>query len=529
VGIINSIASWFTSGGDDGGISSVRFGRKSVAGPVATPTTSLQLSAYYACTRNISEDVGKLPVKILDTKKDGRKVVPTGSPLIKLFVEKPNPQMTVMTMKEVVTSHALGWGNGYMEIVRDTIGRPVELWPIHPSRVIVKCDPETKDIYYEVYQSTLNCGGETVRIESEDMFHLKGLGGDGIVGYSVCKFAAESLGTALATQEFGGAFFGNGSQLGGYLEHPNQMSKEAQDRLKQSLDENHRGSRNAYKTAVLEEGMKWHAATIPPKDAQFIEIKNFQVVDVARWFRMPPHKIQDLSRATFSNIEEQNIDYVNDTLTPWLTRWEEEIKAKLIKIPNRYARFQVQELLRGDQKGRSEFYKGLFNLGALSPNDIRGFEDLDPITDPAADQYYMQTSMATIQSIAAPKEEDMPAEEPQEEPVEQVEQNEDEAIQEEEAEAISPMPLIQDAVARVNTKERKALSRGKPLSAKFYEKQRDYLIESIEPIFKTFRIESKLPKICIFADEHYNSRIESEDKSVEDAYFIDYIEILLNA
>ena len=246
----------------------------------------------------------------------------------------------------------------------------------------------------------------TLVLPQRDMLHLRGLG-DGIVGYSVAQMAAESLGLSLAAQQFGAQFFGNGTHTGGIFTHPQTLSDTAQQHLRESLDRYRIGGDDAMKVLLLEEGMKYETATIPPEDAQFLETRQFQVVEVARWFRLPPHKIQELTHATFSNIEHQGLEYVVDTLQPWLVRWEQELKRKLfVDETDFFAEHQVLGLLRGDQQARSNYYRTLFYIGAVSPNDIRELENQNPIVDedgdldPSGNMYFCQNNLATLQTIA---------------------------------------------------------------------------------------------------------------------------------
>jgi len=502
-------------------------GRKSSAGVRVSPTKSMTLSAYYACIRNISEDVGKLPVKVYENTSDGKKRV-MENPTDKLLTGMPNDEMTRMTFKEVLTAHALGWGNGYAEIQRNGRGEPVALYPIHPARVLVERNGDDQIVYkvYPYQQIQSQQSFEPVPIPQRDMIHLKGLGGDGLVGYSVVKFARESLGTAIATQEFGGTFFGNGLTLGGVLETPNTLTKEAAQRLVESWENRHKGADNAHKIAVLEQGLKWSNTSIPPKDAQFIELRQFQTTEIARWFRMPPHKIQDLERGTFSNIEHQSIEYVQDTIMSWLIRWEQEIERKLLTNTPYFAKFNVNALLRGDQKSRSEFYRNMFNLGTVSINEIRAFEDMNGIGE-EGDKYFMQLNMTTVDKVV----EGQPAAETGGRTM---------TIEH----AIEIMkPVIERTIKRVNDKERKACQRAEKRddreqwAEKFYEDQLNYAETSLEPICFSIvnLLEMPLQKVRdlkekiyhFFSEIHYHSNkshfIQGGKMNLEDLVLLEDI------
>lgn len=388
-------------------ISALSGGRLTTSGEHVSPESAMTLSAYFACLRCISEDVGKLPLIVYkEVKPRGRERL-INSPIYNLLKTKPNNEMSSISFRETLQHWAMGWGNGYAEIVRDGGGVAREMYPIHPSRVTVIRDTSGEILYRVRPSIDLQTGAATGKgdryLRPDEMFHLHGLGKAGIDGYSIAGLAAESLGVGLAAQKFGAAFFGNGTSVGGILSHPGKLSDPAIEKLKKAWNEAHQGAGNAHGLAVLEEGLKYDRTSIPPEDAQFIETRQFSVEDVCRWFRVPPHKIQHLLRATFSNIEQQSIEYVVDCLMPWLERWEQEIKRKLIgeNETEVYAKHLINGLMRGDQAARAAFYKALFEMGALSPNDIRELEDMNPIED--GDNYYVQLNLTTLKNAGQPQ------------------------------------------------------------------------------------------------------------------------------
>jgi HK97 family phage portal protein len=234
-------------------------------------------------------------------------------------------------------------------------------------------------------------------VPARDMLHLTGLGPDGLIGYSVAQLAAESLGLSLAAQRYGAAFFGNSGTPSGVLKHPQTLSTEAQARLKASWLEK-LGSAGAQQgLTVLEEGMSFEAIAIPPEQAQFLETRQFQVREVCRWFRMQPHKIGDLADAHHTNIESQNIEHVTDTMLPWYVRWEQEIDRKLLAGTPYYTKHDVRGLLRGDSAARAAYYKDLFLVGAVSPNEIRELEDTNPYD--GGDERFLQIQYAPVAKI----------------------------------------------------------------------------------------------------------------------------------
>jgi HK97 family phage portal protein len=367
-------------------------GRKTAAGTNVGPSSALGLPSYFACVRVLAEDTAKLPLKIYRESPDGTKRVDTDHPASRILRRVPNREMTPFTVRETLTSWAAGWGNGYAEIVRDNAGRLQELAPIHPSRVTVKRIDGR--IIYEIRSDI--AGYQTVHLEAHEVFHLHGLG-DGLTGFSVAQVGAESIGAAMAAEAFVSTFYGNNTTLGGTLTHPGKLSESARTNLRESWQKMHGGPENAHKVAILEEGITFNATTISPRDAQFIEGRQFDVETVCRWFRMPPHKIQHLLRATFTNIESQGIEYVTDTLIPWLTRWEQEIGRKLIADDEAlYAKHEVNGLMRGDAAARGAFYSQLFQIGVLTVNEIRRYEDMEPSADPAADKHFVQGALVPI-------------------------------------------------------------------------------------------------------------------------------------
>lgn len=389
--VIKKLASWFTSDSVTGSALTMVGGgsRQSSADVAVNAQNSLGVAAYYACVRNISEDIARLPVAVYRPYGPGGLERINQSPVAQLIGLAPNPDQTAMTFRQTMTAWALGWGNAYAEIQRNGYGAPVALWPIHPSLVTIKRDDQDR-LVYEV----LNGNGNRVLIPAADMFHLLGMSGDGICGYSVAKWAAETLGTSMAVQSSAGAFFGNGMQVSGILKHPQKLSKEAQARLVESIQQRHSGNagRNSFRTMVLEEGMEWHQTSIDPESAQMIETRQFLAIEVARWFRIPPTKIGDLTRSTYSNIESEGISYTNDTLAPWVTRWEQEVERKLLDSRDQQVVFDMGALMRGDQAARATFYREMYNIGVLSPNEIRLREGMNPYD--GGDEYFRPLNMA---------------------------------------------------------------------------------------------------------------------------------------
>ncbi len=371
--------------------------RKTTSGELVSPARALALSTYYACVRNIAEDIGKLPFKVYRRISGGGKEEATDHQLYRLLHDMPNPETTSQTFRETMNGWAESWGNAYAEIQRDRSGNPIALWPIHPDNCnkLRRVDGE---LFLDVYVK----GTGSVSIPYDDVFHIRGFGDDPLCGLSVVGLAAESLGVSLAAQTFGAAFFGNGAIPAIVLTHPGKLSETAQTNMRESWKKRHSGARNSNGVAVLQEGVKVETLSIAPDDAQFLETREFQVSEIARWFRMQPHKIGDMKASTNNNIEQQAIEYVVDTLMPWGVRWEQEVRRKLMTERERrelVAEILFDALLRGDSTARGNFYRVLFQMGALSPDEIRALENRNPIPGGLGKKYYMQGAMMTLEQI----------------------------------------------------------------------------------------------------------------------------------
>lgn len=369
-------------------------GAKSASGELVGPSSAMGLSAYYACLRNISEDIAKLPVHALRPRSPRGTERMDSHPVEAMMQTAPNPEMTAIGFRETMTHWAMGWGNGYARIKRNGRGEADSLWPLHPSRCgMVRASDGRLFVEY------WNEKGEKERINYEDVFHLHGLASDGLVGYSVAQVGFESIGRALAVQRHSAAFFGNDATIGTVFSHPGKLGDNAAKHLRESLAEIS-GAGRAYRPYVLEEGMKVDRLSVNPEDAQLIETMTFTVEDIARWFRCPLTKVQHWLRAQgWSTVEASNIDYVIDTLMPWAIRWEQEAKCKLFSARERagFIKHRFEGLLRGDAAARSEFYTKMFRLGVLNRDEIRELEDRNPVQ--GGDTYYIESS--NLQPIKA--------------------------------------------------------------------------------------------------------------------------------
>lgn len=375
----------------------MEFGGTVRAGVPVNESTALNVSAVYACVRNISEDVAKLPLHLYSMDDVGNKSRARSHPLYRVLHDAPNPEMSSVDFRQCLTGHMLTWGNGYAEIEWSNNNKLMSLWPIHPRRVSVKRD-DSGAMYYEV--RPVDGVGRTKQIRPKSMFHVKNFGPDGCVGYSPIKIAAESIGASLATDRFASSFFGNNAWPGFALEHPGTLEEEARRALRSSFEERHQGADNAFRPILLQDGMKLSRFSVPPDEAQFLETRQFGVEEICRWYRMPPHKVQQLLRAHYNNIEHQAIEYVTDTLLPWLVRWENEISRKLIPDASElFAEHSIEGMLRGDSESRAKFYNQMFQIGAFSTNDILRLENRNSI-GPDGDRRFVMTNLTPLDAAA---------------------------------------------------------------------------------------------------------------------------------
>lgn len=381
-------------------LSSRGVGHETATGKKITVHNSMQVSAVFACQRILAEGVASLPL-ILYKRLERGKERATQHKLFDILHTLPNPELTSYELRELVTSHTALWGNGYLEIQYDQGGRVMALWPLRPDRVDVQRGWDGQLYYVVTLGDPLEHNPEIDVLPARNVMHVRGLGYDGVRGLSVVGLARQSIGLAMATEEFGARFFGNGARPGAVLEHPSKLSDQAEKRLRISWNSRHQGLENAHRVAILEEGMKLHEIGIPPEDAQFLETRKFQVNEIARWFRVPPHMVGDLERSTNNNIEHQGLEFVIYTLAPWLVRIEQAIGRDLLTPAERrqyFAEHMVNALLRGDIKSRYEAYGQGRQNGWLSANDIREMENQNPI--PGGDVYLVPLNMVPADQVA---------------------------------------------------------------------------------------------------------------------------------
>ena len=363
----------------------------SSSGKTVNEKTALQTAIVYACVRVLSETIASLPFHTYRYTTNGKEKA-LDHPMYYLLHSEPNPEMTSFVFRETLMGHLLLWGNAYAQIIRDGRGRVVGLYPLLPNKMVVNRNNQGQ-LYYQYEKD-----GQTYILNRYEVLHIPGLGFDGLIGYSPIAMAKNAIGMAIATEEYGAKFFANGANPGGVLEHPGVVKDPA--RIRESWNAVYQGSSNAHRVAVLEEGMKFQSIGIPPEQAQFLETRKFQINEIARIFRIPPHMVGDLEKSSFSNIEQQSLEFVMYTLDPWVVRWEQAVQRALFSDSEKrqyFVKFNVDGLLRGDYGSRMNGYAVGRQNGWLSANDIRELEDMNRVpVELGGDLYLINGNMTKL-------------------------------------------------------------------------------------------------------------------------------------
>ena len=376
----------------------------STAGKTVTERSAMQMTAVYSCVRILSEAIAGLPLHIYRYGEDGSKQKALAHPLYTLLHDEPNPEMSSFVFRETLMTHLLLWGNAYAQILRNGKGDVIALYPLMPNKMTVDRDDEGH-LYYSYQRSNDEAlkPNSRVILSPHEVLHIPGLGFDGLVGYSPIAMAKNAIGLAIATEEYGAKFFANGAAPSGVLEHPGTIKDPS--RVREAWQSQFGGSSNSGKVAVLEEGMKYTPISISPEQAQFLETRKFQINEIARIFRVPPHMVGDLEKSSFSNIEQQSLEFVKYTLDPWVVRWEQSIMRGLLSPDEKkqyFAKFNVDGLLRGDYQSRMNGYAVGRQNGWMSANDIRELENMDRIpAEEGGDLYLINGNMLPMKHAGA--------------------------------------------------------------------------------------------------------------------------------
>ncbi len=379
------------------------FGGTTSGRPV-TERSAMQMTAVYSCVRILAEAIAGLPLHVYRTELEGSKVKALDHPLYRLLHDEPNPEMTSFVFRETLMTHLLIWGNAYAQVIRNGRDEVIGLYPLMPDRMTVGRDDAGRLCYeYQRTPDDPTARFEMVRLDRSEVLHIPGLGFDGLVGHSPIAMAKNAIGMAQACEDYGASFFANGAAPGGVLEHPGTIKDPA--RVRETWTQTFGGARNGNKIAVLEEGMKYTPISVSPEQAQFLETRKFQINEIARIFRIPPHMVGDLDKSSFSNIEQQSLEFVKYTLDPWVIRFEQAITQALIPAranPGVFIKFNLEGLLRGDYVSRMNGYAVARQNGWMSANDIRELENLDRISiEDGGDLYLVNGNMLPLAMAGA--------------------------------------------------------------------------------------------------------------------------------
>lgn len=379
---------------------------QSTAGKTVNEHTALQIAAVYGCVRVLAESVASLPLQVFEKTEDGSRRKALDNHLYFLLHDEPNPEMTSATMRETMMAHILLFGNAYAQILRNGRGEIVALYPLMPNKMSVERDDKTGQLFYRYSRydkEPPTMEGNSVILMPEDVLHIPGMAMDGLVGMSPIAACRNVVGAGLAADEYSSMYFANGAAPMGTLEHPGTLKNP--EKLRENWTKVYGGTRNAGRVAVLEEGMKFTPISISPQDSQLLETRKFSVEEICRIFRVPPHMVQNLERATFNNIEQMSLDFVMYSLMPYLKRWEQSMSRSLLNADEKkrlVIQFNVDGLLRGDYKSRMEGYSVGINNGFLSVNDVRRLEGLDLIpAEEGGDTHMVQGAMIPLSMVGA--------------------------------------------------------------------------------------------------------------------------------
>ncbi len=368
-------------------------GNKTVINISVTEDSAMRQSAVYACVRILAETIASLPLNVYERKADG-KFKTIEHPLYEILHNKPNEYMTSFSWRETIMSTILLRGNTVNNITRNGKGDVIRVFPYPYSRVTI----EIKD--GGVVYTYKNENNQNEVLDNDSVFHIPGLSFNGIIGLSPITYAKEAIAYGIALEQFGEYFFENRTNIGGIAKHPGKLSEQGSDNLRKSLNDTYAGLGNSHKLMLLEEGMEFMPVTIAPADAQYLELRKFQLEEIARIFRVPPHLLQDLTRSTNNNIEHQSIDFVVHSVRPWLVRIEQAINSRLFKDSEKgkyFAEFVVDGLLRGDTASRWEAYAKAIQNGVYSPNDVLEFENKNPYK--GGDKHFIQLNMQPVENV----------------------------------------------------------------------------------------------------------------------------------
>ncbi|MUG68651.1 phage portal protein [Paenibacillus campinasensis] len=370
-----------------------------------TNSNAILNSNIYTVASILGGDIGKLPIQVFKRRPGGKGIIKdTDHPVAWMLGKRANHFMSAYTFKELAMVHLVTWGNFYANIEWDEDGLPKAMWPLDPSKTDVQVDWENTELWY----ITTLPNGQQRKISMHDVFHLKFLSTTGLKGITPIAAIREKLGSQSSMDKFTTSFYKNGTTIGGVLKTEQKLDKPAKDRTREEWNKLYTGLDKAHRIAILDAGLDYKTIGMPLKDAEFIQTQKFGIAEVAKIYKIPPHKLGQLDKATFSNIEHQSLEYVKNTLQPIITNWEQEIDYKLftkngLRDKGRYSKFNVTSELRGDSTSRATYYKEMWQTGAYSINDILELEEKDQIGE-IGDVHMVPLNFTTLEKLVRGEE-----------------------------------------------------------------------------------------------------------------------------
>lgn len=376
------------------------YGHQTLSGETVNEETALTYSAVWCAVMLLSGTIASLPLHLMKVE-DKNRLPADDDPLYRVMHDQANEFMSAMQFRDCMMAHILTWGNGYAEKVCNLFGEVRELWPIPPNRVL-RMEMFENDLWYQIrIPDTNEVKNEVKWLPRKQILHIPGLGFDGFSGYSPIAMARKSIGLGMALESFGSLFFGQGTHPGTVVSHPRSLSPDAHQSLQASLEKAQSGLGRSHRLLLLEEGMKIEKLGIPPEESQFLETRQFEITEIARWYNLPPHKLKDLTKSSFNNIEEEQLSFVGESVLPWLVRLEQAYNHQILTRDqairrNYYFKHVVEGLLRADAEARGKFYQFCIQNAIMTPNEARVKEDMNPSNNPLADELWMMSNVVPL-------------------------------------------------------------------------------------------------------------------------------------
>jgi HK97 family phage portal protein len=364
--------------------------------------TAMQYSAVWACIHVLAETFASCKCYLYQKLPDGSRRRAVENPLYDVLTYVAAPNMPAYYLRETMQYHVLSGGNAYAEKVLDSKGEVAQLNMLLPVNVLPAQDYNTGEIYYNV-----NDRGKLYKLPAEKILHIPGLGYNGVIGYSPLAMARRAIILGMSSEELGNKFFENGALATGVLETDKPLKEDAWQRLKEQFRARYEGRSNAGSTMILEGGMKFNRISVNPEEAQFLETRKYQTEEIARFYRVPLHLIQNLEKSTYSNIEQQTIDFYQNTMLPWFVRWEQFMNMRCLTRRQRqdgyYCEFDMLSMLRGDNQSRANMLHLMRQDGIINADEWRERENMNPLPDGQGKTVFINGNMLPVEEAAKKK------------------------------------------------------------------------------------------------------------------------------